>query len=524
MAAPSLAYSSAPTNWNSTFDNLLEDLETSSQNSKYKQASSSRGTFKQQHQFSSSSVVEEVGSTEQNSTKNLSSQTKSSVQKSRDMLKNLEGSLKASKSYIESHRSVSGPAETSEYHEYRSYSSGGQAPTEIDSGFNLEKQVQHMMPTGNFKPDSYGAYPSDLQSTSMVKQQQQQNFTTYRVQTNSYDSNGKCVQMDYPADGDRPGSHLKQNIDELDNLLLDLNNAKKISDVSGDYTGTSITPGNLSSDDYSFHDGRQGHLKKSFTSYNTTEMQILNNDRKPPSPTYKKSSGSHFQNQPSNPVTINTFTAANSESRKAEHSNFVINNDQQQITSSLGPDKDGIPTGVSYYAKYHSTHSHQSQNQPSTPPPIVFPSGTGVSIANKPQTPPKKVNELMTELSEFDSSIRHTTFEEPEVIMPQKSEPSFEPYKAAPFRPPSPSIAQKQENIVGPAVYYPPGDIFQSNTVRNGSDAHQTSGGNKIGQGKRDFSYRGKEKNKHVESDGKQGAAVVPICLPLCCAAPCVIM
>ena len=31
---------------------------------------------------------------------------------------------------------------------------------------------------------------------------------------------------------------------------------------------------------------------------------------------------------------------------------------------------------------------------------------------------------------------------------------------------------------------------------------------------------------KYVEAEAgdKQGAAVIPICLPLCCAAPCVIM
>ena len=49
-------------------------------------------------------------------------------------------------------------------------------------------------------------------------------------------------------------------------------------------------------------------------------------------------------------------------------------------------------------------------------------------------------------------------------------------------------------------------------------------GGGGRGRAEYKAKYGYKEKSKHSESDGKQGAAVIPICLPLCCAAPCTIL
>jgi len=67
------------------------------------------------------------------------------------------------------------------------------------------------------------------------------------------------------------------------------------------------------------------------------------------------------------------------------------------------------------------------------------------------------------------------------------------------------------------AVYYPPGDLYsadpeQSEVISNPSTERK----------KKDRS------DKKTRDDGgygnTQGAAVIPICLPLCCAAPCVIL
>ena len=43
-------------------------------------------------------------------------------------------------------------------------------------------------------------------------------------------------------------------------------------------------------------------------------------------------------------------------------------------------------------------------------------------------------------------------------------------------------------------------------------------------KGKGERKHRDRHQERNMEAGDKQGAAVIPICLPLCCAAPCVIM
>ena len=76
-------------------------------------------------------------------------------------------------------------------------------------------------------------------------------------------------------------------------------------------------------------------------------------------------------------------------------------------------------------------------------------------------------------------------------------------------------------NKAGPEVYYPPGAEFTTKTVQA---THPVADGGSLslqGPGRRDKRERGERLG---EAGDKQGAAVIPICLPLCCAAPCVIM
>ena len=66
-----------------------------------------------------------------------------------------------------------------------------------------------------------------------------QSYTSYKVQSNSYSSGNGGSRIEYDsspapappvansgAENNRPGSRLKANIDELDTLLSDLNNAQ----------------------------------------------------------------------------------------------------------------------------------------------------------------------------------------------------------------------------------------------------------------------------------------------------------
>ncbi len=477
-----------------------------------------------------------------------------------NMLKDLEGSLKASSNYIESHRSYSGPTGSHEYHEVRSYSSGGGggAPGISSSSsrhqhhggdFDLERQVQHMMPAGSVATTN--GVPQ-LQSANMVSSQQkqmQQSYTTYKVQTNQYGSSGERIDHSQ----ERPGSRLKQNIDELDTLLDDLNNARKMSsDAGGDYTASSITPGNMSSDDYSFHDSHlQDHVKKTVHSYNEYSYQTggTGPSGKPPSPSPRRRAAGGPAQPLSSPSTVRKLSPGPSR-RHQELSNNMMSsssysyssNQQQQqqqqqreVTTSY-PERpvqpsDGTPQGVSYYTKYHSTHTHQSQKSAPDGGPISFPTKDSGPRLGKTQATPKRVDDLMCELSEFDSSIQHTGFVEPVEAPPQHKyrEPSPEPYRPPP-REPSPARPVKQSSTPGPAVYYPPGDMYskrkEETTVHpSGSDAGPVVVHRSLSEGGSSAAKaRSKSKDRGGESDGKQGAAVVPICLPLCCAAPCVIM
>merc|ERR1719481_1337177 len=52
-------------------------------------------------------------------------------------------------------------------------------------------------------------------------------LTTYKVQSNQYGASGERITNS--DEDDRPASRLKQNIDDLDTLLYDLNNARHLS-------------------------------------------------------------------------------------------------------------------------------------------------------------------------------------------------------------------------------------------------------------------------------------------------------
>ena len=63
-----------------------------------------------------------------------------------------------------------------------------------------------------------------------------------------------------------------------------------------------------------------------------------------------------------------------------------------------------------------------------------------------------------------------------------------------------------------------------TNTPKAEGLTHSTTLDGGKGKAKGEYSYKSKSKEKSSEGEGKQGAAVIPICLPMCCAAPCVIM
>eukprot|EP00096_Caligus_rogercresseyi_P010063 TRINITY_DN3549_c2_g1_i1.p1 TRINITY_DN3549_c2_g1~~TRINITY_DN3549_c2_g1_i1.p1 ORF type:complete len:213 (-),score=86.06 TRINITY_DN3549_c2_g1_i1:1972-2610(-) len=207
-----------------------------------------------------------------------------------------------------------------------------------------------------------------------------------------------------------------------------------------------------------------------------------------------------------------------------------VGRDTVDLGHSGGPSDE--PKGAAYYSKYHSSHTHKSQQQGSNSgaSPSFPTSGRQTpsfpSAAHQQQTP-KKVDELMHEFSEFDPSIQESSFVEPRPV----NKMTHTTYK---HREDDTDYLLKKEsslegrdpmpNISGPPVYYPPGEMFSSENVDSSEAPLNPTSASKSSSTSKSGKKGKKDKKMSSDSDGKQGAAVVPICLPLCCAAPCVIM
>ena len=145
------------TEWDRRLDDMLEDLENSAakQQSSSQASSTVRATTTAASSSSSQrsqSAHSRLQQTQQQrngyGTVLAKSPSGNSINENTDsMLREMDSALKASSNYIESHRTSTsvGPnsRSTQEYHEYRSYATNGDHQ---NGDFNLEKQVQHMMP------------------------------------------------------------------------------------------------------------------------------------------------------------------------------------------------------------------------------------------------------------------------------------------------------------------------------------------------------------------------------------------
>ena len=623
------------TEWDTRLDNMLQDLQSGSQVQQQQQHQSRYQIQQQQvyhqqqqqqsvsysgsrHQLHHVEQQQQVQQHQQHSYPLAKSQSEGSLHESTGaMLKDLDNALRASSNYIETHSTVRGPEGTREYHEVRSYSSGGDQRAPDSGDYNLERQVQHMIPLSAPSP-ALDRHYSSLQSANMVSSVQQQkssSYTTYKVQSNQYSSNsgGRMVPVDY-SDGERPGSRLKQNIDELDTLLSDLNSVRGPG-TNGDtrHQSTDHHPYGASSDDYSLSDsGLQGHVRRTASAFNeynyttnsTGSQQTTGGDyytRKPPSPSpsgRRRTAGSPGPMvQPSPGPGRRTSPGPSPSVAVASSSSYNYNLHQTSSTTTNGhgpdyrspgpdygssgptyrspspygtpsdnlrrsspspsgpraPSSDGTPTGVSYYSKYHSTHTHQSQKSGGSSGPMAFPTSAVPPHlgSHTVQSPPKRVDELMSELADFDPSIQPSDIAEPtptpshrsrsrhnETVITELHHGDDHDYPRTHRRSPSPVRPIKQASTQGPPVYYPPGEVFGSTKSQAGSQqakpaptpapaaltAEQSAADGARGRAQMRKEYGYKDKGRGAESDSKGGAAVVPICLPLCCAAPCVIL
>ncbi|KAH9628925.1 hypothetical protein HF086_006294 [Spodoptera exigua] len=99
---------------------------------------------------------------------------------------------------------------------------------------------------------------------------------------------------------------------------------------------------------------------------------------------------------------------------------------------------------------------------------------------------------------------------------------------SAPSPPAKSPVVANSRNVAGPAVYYPPGHTpFQKKEGGGGggggyqASSAMAQGGGSYASARGMYEYESGSRSKSKHSETK---TAVPICLPLCCAMPCVIM
>ncbi|XP_058802348.1 mucin-5AC isoform X2 [Phymastichus coffea] len=181
------------------------------------------------------------------------------------------------------------------------------------------------------------------------------------------------------------------------------------------------------------------------------------------------------------------------------------------------------PPKPTYYPsnETHTSTTHvYKQYEESNLMPKPFP--TSERPVSPRQEPPKRIEDLMSSFSESKEVVE---------VMEKRDQ-----RKGVDFVPHSPPIVQSK-NIAGPPVYYPPGSAefkkreehMVAMSAKGGGEGWQKeesmSAMSKRSGGwekkRAAWEYGGSERH---EEKTKSKKAVVPMCLPLCCALPCVIM
>ncbi|XP_028050300.2 uncharacterized protein LOC105834537 [Monomorium pharaonis] len=195
-------------------------------------------------------------------------------------------------------------------------------------------------------------------------------------------------------------------------------------------------------------------------------------------------------------------------------------------SSGRYPDKPDTPIKTSYYSRQDtppqpSTTVYKFSNTTTTIPPnknaddheVLLPKRFPTrSIANG-EGPPKKLEDLMASFSDSEREVLED-IERQE----RQSKTESTKKKEVDFLPHTPPKV-KSKNVAGPPVYYPPGSAEFTKKEESSAAVSQSGGEWQKASGKYEYEASSKSKSK-----SSKGGAVVPVCLPLCCALPCVIM
>ncbi|CAH0403517.1 unnamed protein product [Chilo suppressalis] len=182
------------------------------------------------------------------------------------------------------------------------------------------------------------------------------------------------------------------------------------------------------------------------------------------------------------------------------------------------------PTSYKYSETSYSAHNTTQRYPGSSPSPVpgAFPRPTTPSPGN--QQPPKKLDDLLADFPEARFPTQPDGVYRRKVeVTHEKSRDLSRDTRDAGTKPVTPVGSN---NVAGPAVYYPPGHTpfakkpeTQVQGYQASSAMQQGGGAHASGRGMYEYESGSRSKEKHSERK-----TAVPVCLPLCCAMPCVIM
>jgi hypothetical protein len=195
------------------------------------------------------------------------------------------------------------------------------------------------------------------------------------------------------------------------------------------------------------------------------------------------------------------------------------------------PDKPASPTHNYYTAPPQTSpqgisssvykYSKETYNDRDVLLPKPFPTGTQMYPVNgkgpnNGQGPPKKLDDLMASFSDSEREVLVDIRREEKMQRKDRLKDNGAPKKEVEFVGHTPPQVQSK-NVAGPPVYYPPG----SGEFKMKEESSMVQGGGEWAKAKGAYEYEASSKSKQSQKSGK---TVVPVCLPLCCALPCVIM
>lgn len=288
---------------------------------------------------------------------------------------------------------------------------------------------------------------------------------------------------------------IKKNITDLDQLLSNLS-----SHSAGPSRGSS-KPGS-----------REGSPNRRLTRTEERRERLISSASQYRTPSHSRphSPGPTIQPQPS-PFQPNHRTPEISHSNNQEFTSSTLRSQSSTTSPEFRPVHTTPDPLTGRYADGRITPNHGFTRSFNSSP--MLPRKT--TVPSQDLSIPKKPDELLSSLGQEVDMGEMQRITQEETVHRSQQEMSKQKARY------EDEVPVGSRSTPGPPVFYPTGDLY----TKNGADVAAREAELSAREQYFSASYSREKGMKSKEESGeKRGAAVIPICLPLCCAAPCVIM